>query len=110
MPAVAYFITFTTYGTWLHGRESGSVDRQHHTFGTPVLPGDPQREQACRDRMAEEPYLLDDGRRATVLETIRDVALHRGWRLWAVHVRTNHVHLVITAEAAPEKVMADMKA
>jgi REP element-mobilizing transposase RayT len=38
------------------------------------------------------------------------VAAHRGWNLWAVHVRTNHVHIVVTAPASPEKVMADFKA
>ena len=31
---LAYFLTFTTYGTWLHGREEGSVDRDNHVFGT----------------------------------------------------------------------------
>jgi hypothetical protein len=27
MAPLAYFITFTTYGAWLHGRAPGSVDR-----------------------------------------------------------------------------------
>ncbi len=34
---LAYFITFTCCGTWLHGDERGSVDREHNTPGTPVL-------------------------------------------------------------------------
>jgi REP element-mobilizing transposase RayT len=45
-----------------------------------------------------------------VLRTVQEVAKHRGWKLWAVHVRTNHVHIVVTAVEAPEKVMADFKA
>jgi len=28
--ARAYLITFTTYGTWVHGDERGSVDREHN--------------------------------------------------------------------------------
>ena len=33
---LAYFITFTTYGTWLHGRDPGSVientmNREHRS-------------------------------------------------------------------------------
>ena len=110
MPVLAYFITFTTYGTWLHGRESGSVDRQHNEVGTPVLAGNTLREDFVRNRLAEQPYLLDAARRRTVLATIQDVLRHRGWHLWAVHVRSNHVHLVVTAEAKPEKVMSDVKA
>ena len=107
---LAYFISFTTYGTWLHGRAPGSVDREHNLPGTPFLPADPTREVANREGLRQEPYILDEPRRAVVLRTIREVAAHRRWKLWAVHVRTNHVHIVVTAADKPEKVMADFKA
>jgi REP element-mobilizing transposase RayT len=110
MPAVAYFLTFSTYGHWLHGHGTGSVDRQHNVYGTPLLPHDFEREQACRERMREEPYCLDEDRRETVLHTLEEVASHRGWQLWAVHVRPTHVHIVVTAHAKAEKVMSDFKA
>jgi hypothetical protein len=48
---IAYFISFTCYGTWLHGDERGSVDCRHNLYGTPVLPADPHREQQDRERM-----------------------------------------------------------
>lgn len=61
--------------------------------------------------MAQQEYVLDEPRRAVVLATILEVAKHRRWRVWAAHVRTNHVHIVVTAAAAkPEKVMSDFKA
>ncbi len=60
--------------------------------------------------MEQEPYFLDELRRTIVLRTIREVARHRRWKLWASHVRTNHVHLFVTAPDKPEKVMADFKA
>ena len=60
--------------------------------------------------MRQEPYLLDEPRRAVVLKTVREVAKYRGWKLWAVHVRTTHVHVIVTAADTPEKVMADLKA
>ena len=41
---VAYFITFTTYGTWLPGSAKGSVDTDHNAFGTALLESDTQRE------------------------------------------------------------------
>lgn len=94
---LAFFITFTTYGAWLHGRESGSVDRRHNTPGTPLLSANPDLEQARQDSLRQEPYLLDHARRHLVLRTIQEVAEHRLWKLWAVHVRTNHVHIVVTA-------------
>ena len=107
---LAYFITFTTYGVWLHGRDTGSVDKQHNQPGTPFLPPDPVREAEMRGNMRETPYLLDAVRRSVVLETIQEVSGHRSWRLLACHVRTNHVHIVVAANALPEKVMSDFKA
>jgi hypothetical protein len=107
---LAYFITFSTYGTWLHGRSPGSVDREHNAYGTAFIPADPELEQEQRRAMRQEPYLLDEPRREVVLRTILEVARHRKWRLWAVHVRTNHVHILVSAPSAPGKVMSDFKA
>jgi len=107
---VAFFITFSTYGTWLHGRAPGSVDRGHNVPRTPWLPVDTGLESARRQQMRQPEYVLDDARRQVVLRTILEVARHRQWRIWAVHVRTNHVHVVVSAAARPEKVMIDFKA
>ena len=107
---LAYFITFTAYGTWLHGRDPGSVDRAHNTPQTPFLPVNPNREEARRKSLRHPPYSLDEPRRTVVLQTIREVARHRRWELYAVHVRTNHVHVVVNASDHPEKVMSDLKA
>src|ERR1700733_6911551 len=106
MTPLAFFITFTTYGAWLHGRQQGSVDREHNVLGPPFLPDDREREASNRNAMRQEPYTLDEPRRRVVLRTIREVAHHRKWKLWAVHIRSNHVHVVITADCKPEKVMA----
>jgi hypothetical protein len=34
---IGYLITFRSYGTWLHGDERGSVDRNHRAYGTPMF-------------------------------------------------------------------------
>jgi len=107
---VAYFITYHTYGTWLHGDERGSVDDEHNAPGTAVLPGDPKRKKAASRQMTHWTVELDEARRAVVERTIREVAAQRGWTLHALNVRTNHVHVVVTANAPPEKVMNDFKA
>jgi REP element-mobilizing transposase RayT len=110
MAALAYFVTFTTYGAWLHGRAPGYVDREHNVAGTPYLPPDANLERQMRSAMRQEPYVLDELRRKIVLRTTKEVAAHRDWKLWAVHIRSNHVHVVITASCHPEKVMVDLKA
>jgi REP element-mobilizing transposase RayT len=106
---LAYFITFTSYGTWLHGDSPGAVDRDHNIPGTPFLPPEPERRAASRDRMTQEPYVLDAARRTVVRDAIVEACQFRGWRIHALHVRTNHVHLVVTAEREPEFVMKTCK-
>jgi REP element-mobilizing transposase RayT len=106
---VTYLITFVCYGRHLHGCESGSVDLDHNMHGTPILEVDSARAAAVRARMDQEPYNLDQIRREGVLEGIQEVCGRRGWNLLAAHVRSNHVHTVVEAEAPPERVMHDFK-
>jgi REP element-mobilizing transposase RayT len=61
-------------------------------------------------RMKEPPYQLDEARRRIVLDSICTVCRHRGWKLLAAHVRTNHLHVVVEAEDEPERVLNDFKA
>ena len=107
---LAYFITFSCYGTWLHGSERGSVDREHNLPGTPYLVGDEQRERKEFADLKHPPVELDERQRRVVLDAIREVCRHRGWLLVALHLRTRHVHAVVSADATPEKVMNDFKA
>lgn len=59
--------------------------------------------------MDQAPYSLDGIRRDAVLEAIQEVCAHRSWNLLAAHVRSEHVHTVVEAEVAPERVMSDLK-
>ena len=36
--ALAYLITFRSYGTWLHGDDRGSIDRFHNRYKSPYIP------------------------------------------------------------------------
>jgi hypothetical protein len=109
---LAYFITFSTYGTWLPGtaKGAGSVDKAHNVFGTPFIEPDPQREQAARERMDQPPYVVSAAERDIVCQAIVTLSAERGWLLLAVHVRSNHVHVVISAEREPGRLMSDLKA
>lgn len=60
--------------------------------------------------MDQPPYHLDPTRRQAVLRALRGVCAHRGWNLLAAHVRSNHVHAVVEAEAPPEQIMNDFMA
>lgn len=110
--ALAYFITFTTYGTWLPGsaKGRGSVDDEHNVYGTPFVEPNAKREQAARDAMIQAPYVMNAAEREIVCKAIVELARERGWKLWAVHVRSNHVHVVVSAERDPGRIMSDMKA
>lgn len=105
-----YLITFACYGCHLHGSEPGSVDREHNLPGAPTLEVNSRRAAAETERMDQAPYYLDLVRRNALLQAIQDVCAHRGWSLLAAHVRSNHVHTVVDAEAPPERVMNDFKA
>ncbi len=107
---LAYLITFTCYGTRLHGDEDGSVNRRHRIPGTPLLP--PRRGWVITDQrqMKQATHTLDRTRRAIVLRSLRQHCAHRGWRLLAAHVRSTHIHLVVAAEQAPERILNEAKA
>src|SRR6476661_4955052 len=95
---LAYFITFTCYGTWLHGDERGSVDDEHNAPESPVLSPDPERHARERMDLTEPPYHLDSPRRRVTREALCEICVRKGWVLHAVHVRSNHVHIVVTAQ------------
>ncbi|HYE61877.1 MAG TPA: transposase [Phycisphaerales bacterium] len=109
MPVLAYFITFHTYGSWLHGRDRGSVDRDHNRPGTPMLPPDALREAAEFAELKHPPIELCAERRYVVHHTIEEVCAYRKWILKVHHVRSTHVHVVVSAGTTPERVMNDLK-
>lgn len=113
MPATdhpsAYLITFHTYGSWLHGELKGSVDRQHNRPGTEFAAADSQRLKTMQARMNDDAVKLNKVQRDVVKEACSGVCLHRGWDLLAIHVRTNHVHVVIAAPTPPDAIMKSLK-
>jgi REP element-mobilizing transposase RayT len=110
--ALAYFLTFSTYGTWLHGtsKGSGSVDRHHNVYDTPFLAPDRGREGLAASRMTDSPYVLGEAARTIVRDAIVAYCEEKSWTLLALHVRTNHVHVVVSAEREPGRLMSDLKA
>lgn len=59
--------------------------------------------------MKAPPFVLDGPRREAVSAAIAAECGHYGWTLHALNVRTNHVHVVVSAGRAPERVMTMLK-
>jgi REP element-mobilizing transposase RayT len=110
--ALAYFITFTTYGTWLHGTEKGfgSVEEDHNQYGSPFVSPDSAREQLALSLMTEPPYALSEPARRIVCDAMIALCSEKCWRLHALHVRSNHVHMVVSADREPGRLMSEFKA
>ena len=86
--------------TETNGRSSRSLPEQPQ----PLL------EDWCRDRMRDNPLILNESQPMEVEAIIRQHASIRGWELHAVSVRSNHVHIAVTACAPPKRVREEFKA
>jgi REP element-mobilizing transposase RayT len=106
--ALAYFIMFTCYGTWLHGDPRGSKHRRTRDEVV-ELPLNPIRAASAAGRMKSDSIALDRARRGAVDASIRETCEFHGWYVWALNVRSNHVHLVLSADAAPARVVNTVK-
>src|ERR1700722_10412787 len=81
---VTYLITFTTYGSPLHGDDRGSVDRNHNQPGSPALEPSPELRKFERRSMPQSSYLLDE-------------------------TRTNHIHAIVDVDCVPDVIAIDIK-
>ena len=108
---LAYFLTFTTYGRWLHGDRRGSVDRKRNEPGGPGIEPSPSLVQYERDFRSKHPAVtFTTSEREAVRDALDETCRFRDWSLLALNVRTNHVHVVVAAEQAPERVLTALKA
>ncbi len=102
---LAYFLTWTTYGTWLPGDERGWVQyRRGVQLPNPIIA---REAAAC---MTEDACRLDHEQRRLVETTIADHCRIRGWALHAVNCRSNHVHVVVAAHRHPDDIREQFKA
>ncbi len=112
VPRLTYLITFTCYGTWLHGDERGSVDRDHNRTCRHARSSTPMRNAKPRSMNTNSsntnPVTLR--RPATTggaHHTIEEVCRHRGWGVHAAcSVRTEPCpRRGLRARGAREKVL-----
>ena len=103
---IAFFFTWVTFGTWLPGDARGWVDyRRGWQLPSRVLEAD------CNTRMMEDAVRLTAQQRKSDESQVEETARQRGWHLYAVNCRSNHVHAVVSAgQASPKKIRTDLKA
>jgi len=99
---LAYFITWTVYGTFLQGDERGWRKR-----GEGEQSAQPKLAEWRRERLKHPIELLNEPQRQAVESEIERLADYRGWRLWAKNARSNHVHAVITASSVAGNTVRD---
>ena len=99
---IAFFVTWTVYGTYLQGDIRGW--RRRRRGGQPPQP---QLAEWRRDRLKHEVVLLSSSQRVVVEQECQRHCDHRGWRMWAVNARSNHVHIVVTAPGQSGRTVRD---
>jgi REP element-mobilizing transposase RayT len=109
--ALAYLITFRCYGTWLHGDERGSVGRhKSNIFGSPKISPNQTLVEIDKRNLATSAFELGKVERGLVENAIKEVCGVRGFGLYALNIRTNHVHLVVSNGGTVERMMDSFKA
>ncbi len=103
---LAFFITWTVYGSFLQGDNRWWRKRQQGE-----QPPQPKLAQWHRDRLNHLVLILDEPQRLAVVNEIARLCEYRGWQLWKAVARTNHVHAVVTATGyAGSRVRDQLKA
>jgi REP element-mobilizing transposase RayT len=106
-----WFLTWRTYGTWLPGDERGFVDPVvdedgkrviHNVPGTPLDKNNSRLREYSRSIMKGEPVYLATNDAGPLLQQFQETARYRGWRIIAVAVLTNHVHLIVGVPGDPD--------
>ena len=103
---IAYFLTWTTHGSWLPGDPRGWVKR-----GGDFRPANPILHTAVVQTMNDQPLELSPTQRGVAHDAIDMTCRHRGWVIHACQCRIQHVHVVVTATLTrPEIVLQQLKA
>ena len=107
---LAYFISFRTARTWLHGDKRGSIDRFHNRYGSPYIPPNQRWLRYNQKQLRAQPLILGGKQRGAINCAIRETCQIRKWSLLAINARPNHVHTVVCADRDPDSVLAAFKA
>ena len=107
---LAYFLTWTTYGSWLPGDSRGWVHHSDGAWHVPFRQASPALEASAKESLKGTSVVLTTSQRDIIAKAIEQCCGIRRWQLRALNVRSNHVHLVVAAgDVAPQRVMTYFK-
>jgi len=89
----AIFLTWTTYGSWLPGDQRGWMDRHYKSA---IKKSSPQLEASARSMMRESAFILTEDQCKVVRKSIQKTCSLRNWKMYALSVYSNHVHVLIS--------------
>ncbi len=115
-----WLLTWTTYGSWLPGDDRGSIgifhdqDKtqiEHNEFGMP--PADPSNalRKFAQSQMTGDEQRLRLEHARVLLTQFHCTSAFRKWRLLAVSIMANHIHMVVNvhSDPEPEAILRDFK-
>ena len=109
-----WFLTWTTYGSWLPGDERGFVSRvregakpngpriEHDKPQTPTMQSMPGLFNSSSQSLKCPPIRLSQEQANVVADDLANSARFRGWALLAGSVMANHVHAVVGVPGDPK--------
>ena len=99
METIGYMITWTTYGTWLQGREKGFVKNGEVRGENVAIKKD------CEKKLEGEPVRLGHSDKNVVKDAILEAAKRFQQKICAIAVCSNHVHIVAEYVEVPMSVL-----
>jgi REP element-mobilizing transposase RayT len=106
-----WFLTWTTYGTWLPGDDRGFVspkfdgpisERRNNVLGEVLDEGRMDLRRLAVLKLGGPPVRLTLEQARVVRRQIEETARYRGWTVLAGAVMANHVHLVVAITGDPD--------
>jgi hypothetical protein len=116
-----WFLTSTTYGTWLPGdarsfvssfpQEDGEFEI-HNQFDTPYDRDAPEWHAECEHRLKCDPIYFSKAQAEAVIEQFLETTRIRGWTLYIASVMASHFHALVAspAKTASQRLLGDYKA
>jgi REP element-mobilizing transposase RayT len=116
-----WFMTWTTYGTWLPGDPRGNVTsvkdgpgprHRNNIPGTPVDGDMPGLRGWAEEHMKGPAVRLTEDQAREVMSQFHETVSFRRWLLVAAAVMANHCHVVVgvSGDPDPEIILRDLKA
>ncbi len=106
---LAFFITVTTYGTWLSGDERGWNVQTSKRPPRGMRHGQNRLQTWVAGRMKRTPLVLTPEMRDRVEGSVRDACDKADWTLLALAVLSNHLHALVASGVTAGQTLSRLK-